>query len=224
MTHPIYHVPFTFPAPKLQNAWGKGSWQNQSCLEINHFRSESSRHRPSARAKLCYNEDGIFGIFSVKDRYVICRHTRFQDPVYKDSCVEFFLQPKENKGYFNFEFNCLGTLLASYITDPTRIPGGFRGVNYLSPEEGRQIKVHTSLSAFIKREISDPINWELTFFIPFTLLMYYVGSFNIGPGISFRANFFKCADDSSHPHWAAWSPVDQLNFHRPHCFGTLKLT
>jgi hypothetical protein len=45
--------------------------------------------------------------------------------------------------------------------------------------------------------------------------------FTIEKGNLWRANFYKCGDDTSHPHWAAWSPVDELNFHLPRCFGRL---
>ena len=36
-------------------------------------------------------------------------------------------------------------------------------------------------------------------------------------------NFFKCADDSSHPHWASWAPIGEaLNFHQPQYFAPLR--
>ena len=28
---------------------------------------------------------------------------------------------------------------------------------------------------------------------------------------AWRANFYKCGDDTSHPHWAAWSPLKKVN-------------
>jgi len=40
----------------------------------------------------------------------------------------------------------------------------------------------------------------------------------------FRGNFFKCGDETSHPHWASWSPIsEELNFHRPETFGSIVL-
>jgi hypothetical protein len=33
---------------------------------------------------------------------------------------------------------------------------------------------------------------------------------------------YKCADQTSHPHWAAWSAVNTLNFHVPDCFGAVQ--
>jgi hypothetical protein len=40
-------------------------------------------------------------------------------------------------------------------------------------------------------------------------------------GNLWRANFYKCGHDTSHPHRGAWSPVDELNYHLPRCFGRL---
>ena len=49
-----------------------------------------------------------------RDQYVRCTHRTYGDPVYRDSCVEFFIQPKPGRGYFNFEFNCGGAFLCNY--------------------------------------------------------------------------------------------------------------
>ena len=39
-----------------------------------------------------------------------------------------------------------------------------------------------------------------------------------------RVGLFKCADDSPHPHWAAWADIgERLDFHQPDAFGTLVL-
>ena len=56
---------------------------------------------------------------------------------------------------------------------------------------------------------------------PFALLEAYVGPIAIDKGSVWGANFYKCGDETSHPHWGAWSPVDELNFHLPRCFGRL---
>jgi hypothetical protein len=61
-----------------------------------------------------------------------------------------------------------------------------------------------------------------SFFIPFALFEHYLDPLGAPTGQVSRGNFFKCADESSHPEWASWSPVDRLDFHRPHCFGTIR--
>ena len=223
MTKKNYPVTFIRNNINHSQFWTHTIWNDLPQLNVDQFRSESSGHRPDTQVKLAYSNDGLFGIFKVNDRYVVCRHNHFQEPVYKDSCVEFFLKPKDSGGYFNFEFNCGGAFLAAYITDPTREPGGFKEFTPLTREEGRQVKVYTSLPALIPQEITNKITWQLCFHIPFTLMERHVGTIDADSGTRFRANFFKCADECSHPHWAAWSAVDDLNFHLPHCFGVLQL-
>ncbi len=52
----------------------------------------------------------------------------------RDSCVELFLEPKPGRGYFNFEFNCAGTLMACHVEDPTRAGRRFQKIR---PGRGR---------------------------------------------------------------------------------------
>jgi cellulose/xylan binding protein with CBM9 domain len=209
------------PRPPLTARWTDPAWAERPALEIASFRPESGDHRPPTRARLAYDENGLAGVFHVRDRYVRSVHTRFGEPVYQDSCVEIFLQPKPGKGYLNFEMNAGGTLLASHITDHRRTPDGFAAFTRLTDEDGGLVAVRSSLPRVVEPEVRDPLEWELAFFIPILLLEKYVGP--IGPlgGQNWRANLYKCADGTSHPHWASWSPVDALNFHLPGCFGRL---
>jgi hypothetical protein len=209
------------PRPPLTARWDDPAWANCPVLEIASFRPESSDHRPAARARLAYDGKGFGGIFHVQDRYVRSVHTRFGEPVYRDSCVEVFVQPKPDEGYLNFEMNAGGTLLASHITDHRRTSDGFAAFTRLTEEDGRLVGVRSSLPPVVDPEVGDALDWELAFVIPIVLLEKYVGPIGFLGGQSWRANLYKCADDSSHPHWASWSPVDSLNFHLPACFGTL---
>jgi len=192
-------------------------WRQADIAEIAHFRPESSAHRPAARARLLHDGAGLHGLFQVDDRWVRSVQTTYQAPVCTDSCVEFFVRPRPDRGYFNFEFNCGGTLLCSYITQP-RTPGAIR---LLSAEEGGQVRIEHSLPAVVEPEIEVETRWTIAYFIPLGLLERYVGPLGPLTGQTWRANFYKCGDRTSHPHWAAWSPVDALDFHMPQCFGEL---
>lgn len=211
--HPAKH------RPEFQAAWKGPVWGKTPVLEIDYFRPESSSHRPQTRAKLLYGLEGLYGLYRVKDRYVRCVHRRYQDPVYKDSCVEFFVQPCRDRGYFNFEFNCGGTMLASYVVDPKRTENGFTDFTRLRKDDVRHVKVFHTQAKIIEPEIPAPITWFIEFYIPYTLMEKYVGPLEIKPGTIWRGNLYKCADDTSHPHWASWRPVDALDFHLPACFG-----
>ncbi|MBM4464175.1 MAG: hypothetical protein FJ014_01170 [Chloroflexi bacterium] len=240
-----YTVRYATIRPELTGKWYGEAWTQADTLEIAHFRPESSDHRPQTYARLLYDEDGLFGIFLVKDRYVRCVHTGYMNAVYKDSCVEFFVQPKlevrdwrleignptssiqhptsnSDRGYFNFEFNCGGSLLCFYIVDPTREPGGFKDFTPLPEEDGKQVAIYHSTPQIVEPEITVPTEWLLEFFIPFALLEKYVGPVGHVCDQEWRANLYKCADDTSHPHWASWAPIDELNFHLPRCFGAIR--
>jgi hypothetical protein len=139
-----------------------------------------------------------------------------------DSCVEFFVRPKSGKGYFNFEFNCGGNLHSSYILDNTRTPNGFKDIDFLAKTELRQVKIYHSLPKIVDPEITKPTDWTIQFFVPFSLLEKHVGKIGFPAGQEWRANFYKCADHTSHPHWASWQPLSKRDFHMPQHFGAIK--
>ncbi len=192
-------------------------------VQISEFLKESSAHRPRTEVALVYTDDGLWGKFKVNDRYVRCVHTTFQDPVYQDACVEFFVQPAGAQSYFNFEFNACGTLLASHVLNPEKDKNGLpREFIPLTVKDLEDIKVRGSLPAPVVEEITEAVTWTLEFFISFDLLARYISDMKRPAyGDVWRGNFYKCAENNSHPHWAAWAPVDAFDFHLPRCFGEL---
>ena len=207
--------------PRLDPDWDDPIWSRADTLEVTQFRPESSEHRPRTLARLLHTSQGIHGLFQAHDRYVRCVHTGYFGEVWKDSCVEFFAQPKPDRGYFNLEFNCGGAFLCSYITNPERTPTGFKEFTKLPASMGTTIQVRSSLPPRIEPESTEPVVWTLAFYVQFSLFEHYVGPLGAPAGRVWRGNFQKCADDCSHPHWASWAPLDELNFHRPDCFGTI---
>lgn len=205
----------------MRGLWDGPVWREAGSLSLECFRPEGSSHRPRASCKLLYNEQNIFGIYRVADQYVRCVHAGFQEDVWKDSCVEFFVQPKGAGGYFNFEFNCGGALLASYVTNPVRVNGRLQGCVPLTPNDDGQIRRIASLPSVVEPEIAQPLVWCLEFSLPFALLAKYAGPFGAVTGQIWRANFYKCGNETSHPHWLSWRPLAGRNFHDPSSFGQL---
>ena len=80
------------------------------------------------------------------------------------------------------------------------------------------------MQKIIDPEISDTVLWEVAYRIPFNILKNYCETDLPAAGVTWRANFYKCADASSHPHWLTWSPVDlpKPDFHQPDFFGILE--
>jgi hypothetical protein len=199
------------------------NWDLAPALQVDQFHASSSSHRPMTTVKLLHDEHDLHVAFRVQDRFVRCVHTEYQSDVYLDSCVEFFLQPIAGGGYFNFEINCGGAMLLYFIEDPT--PAGTKRFRQFCPvpeNVARRIKIETSLPRKVDPEIAEPITWTIRTSIPFSLFEQFVGHVGEIAGQSWRGNFFKCGDQTSHPHWASWSPIgNELRFHQPELFGTL---
>lgn len=192
--------------------------------KINCFRPESSTHHPHTQLSLSWDQNGLLGTFSVRDQFVKSVYTQNAAPVYEDSCVEIFVQPVPGKGYFNFEFNAAGAMLASYVTDPARTPSGsLKAATGFTAGDYEQVKATSSIDHKLEAEIETAMDWTLDFEIPFSLLERFTGALTDCAGAHWRANFFKCADKCSHPHWASWTRLPEKNFHLPEYFGQIIL-
>ncbi|MCX7043964.1 MAG: carbohydrate-binding family 9-like protein [Candidatus Sumerlaeota bacterium] len=209
--------------PALEGQWDEAPWDQAPALDINHFHRMSSDHHPLTQAKALYNEKGIYVAFKVMDRYMRCVWTERMDPVWLDSCCEFFVRPKPGKGYFNFEINCGGALLASYVWDWRRDEAGkLAGSEPIEDTLASEVAIYHSMPSFVSPEIETPTEWRLEYFIPFSLFEVHVGALGEIAGKEWRANFYKCGDETSHPHWASWAPIgDALNFHVPDHFAPI---
>jgi hypothetical protein len=207
--------------PILINAvWDKQSWNNIEHIELTHYMGSKPVHFPKTMAKMAYDENAVYIIFKVEDQYVRAVCTDNQGPVYKDSCVEFFFTPDEDvsSGYFNLEMNCGGTLLFHHKGKMQK-----RGIN-IQEEHIAQMEIAHSLPKIVEPEIEEKTTWVVEYKIPISILQEYHDVKKPSLGVIWKANFYKCADDTSHPHWLTWAPVENPgpNFHLPEFFDVLE--
>ena len=207
------------------SAWDAEPWKSAETLEVARFHPRSSSTHPTTRCKVYYDDAELHWSFKVDDRFVRAGQLEYQGPVCRDSCVEFFVKTARSPGYFNFEVNCIGTLLLMYIEDPARTATGFVKATPVPLQYVAPIRIWTSLRERpYLPENRGPVEWRVDVALPFA----FFGKFDPGfrpprPGDEWRGNFFKCADDSSRPHWASWAPIgEELNFHVPEHFGLLR--
>jgi hypothetical protein len=188
-------------------------------LAVADFHPESMDHRPDTQVRLAYDAESLHVRFDVADRYVLCRHTEHQSAVCKDSCVEFFLSPTNDERYFNVEVNAGGAVLLHY-----NVPGehGRYQSTPVEPEWIERLGVEASLTPPVEPEQEGGLTWWVRYAVPFALVEAHAG---VGPpasGTQWHANFYKCADASSRPHWASWASIGSVrNFHQPKCFAPL---
>ncbi len=220
--HPVYTVHRVQSLPAVTAAWDAPDWAAAATVTIDWFHPRSSGHRPITQARVLHDGESIAVMFRVEDRYVVARHTAYQSPTHEDSCVEFFVKPRADRGYFNFEFNAIGTLLLWYVEKPRGPDGTFQKYTEVSADLAKGIDVHTSLSGAIGQETDEPVTWTVSYRVPIALFESFTGPLGRPGGEIWTANFYKCADKSSHPHWSYWADVGEtLDFHVPARFGKL---
>lgn len=150
-------------------------------------------------------------LWSFEDN-IRCECTKRDDPVYTDSCLEFFIAPVEgDKRYMNFEVNPKGVYLSQI--------GEVR-------ENRRFIRELTDLEPVIMPmtvEENGKTAWGYEIILPCEFVSALYGTdFKICE-CRMKGNFYKCADSSVTPHYGAHFPVDSaaLGFHNPDCFGDI---
>lgn len=167
---------------------------------------------PSVSFSIGYSDDHLFLKYFVTEKEIRAHANEHQGPVWEDTCVEFFLSfDSDNGGYYNFEFNCIGTFLAAFGPSKTERKA-------LPQEVIKRIK---TLSCIVRHE-QEEIEWELTVAIPISCLVH--SSVDKLQNICCHANFYKCGDLLSDPHFVAWSNIESEtpNFHLPGYFGILE--
>ncbi len=205
----------------MPGTWNGTAWNNADILSVSNYLPQSSDHRPVTQVKLLHDAASVRVLFRVADRYVRAVRTVYQSDVWNDSCVEWFVRPKPGKGYFNFEINCIGTLHVHYVEDPARVNGALKKSTPVPQETGRLLAIHASIASAVDPESAGPVEWYIELKAPLAFFEQFVGALGTLPGQTWRANFNKCADQTSHPAWATWNPISELNFHRPDEFGEI---
>lgn len=188
--------------------------RNFPVAAINSFHWEKDGYsRPESYAAVFGVEgEGIHAVlWSFEDNLRI-ECTKRDDPVYTDSCLEFFIAPVEgDKRYMNFEVNPKGVYLSQI--------GEIR-------ENRRFIKEFTDLEPVIQPmsiEEDGKTAWGYDILLPCEFISALYGvDFKLGE-CTMKGNFYKCADSSVAPHYGAHFPVTTaaLGFHNPDCFGNI---
>lgn len=204
----------------IDGNWNKAEWENVEAVELNFFKGKKPEFNHKVQAKIMYDDKYIYVIFKVYDKYVSCLTEEINGPVWQDACVELFFAPDENypKRYFNLEINGSGVPLMSYNKVARK------NIRRLDVEDIRKIEIVGSLPKPVTPEIQEPITWTLEYKIPMEMLVKYAPITKPEKGVTWRANFYKIAHKSSHPHYITWSDLgfDGPEFHRPEYFGVLE--
>ena len=181
---------------------------------ISHHLWPASAVKPDVKFAIAHHSDSIFLKYYVKESTLRAVCLNPNDPVYQDSCVEFFVSFNGDNNYYNLEFNCLGTCLMGYGADRNNR-------QLMKADVITQIKHQAIVES--ASSTTEPVSyiWQLTLMIPITVFRH--NKFSDLKEVRSRANFYKCGDVLPDPHFLAWSNIEAPipNFHLPEFFGEL---
>lgn len=189
-------------------------WKNIPALFIEKYLWIENNYQPKVEVKICYSNSCFYLYFKVFEDEITAKFTKINDPVHKDSCVEFFINlfPLKTKEYFNFEINSIGTIHIGFGAVGNRIS--------LPITDIKKIQIESTLNFPIIGQYEKDY-WEVYYKIPISILEKYYG-------IPFKSenakgNFYKCGDETKYEHYGVWNNIQSVkpNFHLPEFFGDL---
>lgn len=171
-------------------------------------------YKPQVKFKIIQSVKSLIIYFHVQEEHIQAIYNKDQDPVWQDSCVEFFCQIPGQKSYYNFEFNCIGTCLASKRKSRNE------DIEPIPAELMHKIQRLSSLGSNTIASISGNFEWTLTVEIPAEIF----GLSSFADIERIKANFYKCGDETKVPHYLSWNLIASPtpDFHLPEYFGEIK--
>ena len=182
---------------------------------IDQVNWKSFDYKPEVTFSISYTRHEILLKFFVAEDYFKAEKTEPNENVFEDSCVEFFVSPADDGIYYNLEFNGIGTcLMGSGTSRENR--------KRADPEIIAGIRRKASAGLEPVRERNGKFEWTLTIAVPVKAFFHH--KIKALKGKTIRANFYKCGDKLTVPHYLTWSTVGtpKPDFHRPEFFGMVR--
>ena len=86
----------------------KNAAVNAPLFLIDNLLWSENGYKPLVSFKIAHTENSIILKYYVREAHLRAIIRETNGPVFKDSCVEFFISLESNDYYYNLEFNCLG--------------------------------------------------------------------------------------------------------------------
>ena len=205
-------IKISYPDLKKISDWMD---ERNEMLKIDTLNWKGYDYKPKVAVSIAYSDHEIFLKYYVTENYFKAEKTETNQMVCEDSCVEFFVSPADDGIYYNLEFNGIGTCLMGSGTSRETSTRAY-------PEIISKIRRLSSVGKTPVKEKAGEFEWTLTVAIPFEVFFHH--KIKDLKGKTFRANFYKCGDKLSVPHYVTWNPVGTENpdYHQPKYFGVLK--
>lgn len=202
MNKPVYTAPVLSRGTKITDI----DWYNIPAAPVNNWLWRND-YTPKTEARLCaIDGEGIAVRMICRESDPVARHVEYGDEVWVDSAMEFFFAVREGGVYVNLEMNSAANKLVGVgVGRDGRLP-----IDRYFP--------CPPVRAEVGRE-----EWYAECFFAKSDLDRVFEDFPCGEGAVLYGNFFKVGEETGHPHYGAWSPIDwpEPDFHRPEFFGKI---
>jgi len=181
--------------------------KDKKIFSINCVNWKEYPYCPEVEVEMTAEKNSLHLCFNVKEKCIRAEVTEINGPVHTDSCVEFFISPFSDGNYYNFEFNCIGVAHIGY--------GSNRENRKDLPEDCiKKIKTSSSLGNKPFPSKEGDFSWSLDIIIPSECFIH--DKIESLKKLKARANFYKCGEKTSDPHFISWKPVKtpSPDFHR----------
>ncbi|MBQ7346862.1 MAG: hypothetical protein IJW55_02815 [Clostridia bacterium] len=166
---------------------------------------------PHTEVTVSYDDAGFRFRFVSYETHLRAVETAHNTAVHKDSCMEVFMQftPATDERYINIEINPNGA--------------AYSAVSYCR-ERSQQINPADIDTLGIKTSVYDD-RWEIVLTVSKEYIQKQIPSYRHGKGSILRGNFYKCGDETDHPHFGCFHNIvwEQPDFHRPEFFAEFEL-
>ncbi|MBR7077270.1 MAG: hypothetical protein IKI41_00825 [Clostridia bacterium] len=181
-----------------------GQWLNIKKIPVDQAPwADRYPYKCEAFAQVVFTHEGVAVKLTALQSNPVAECREDNGDVWADDCLEFFVMPDSRTGvYLNFECNSNGAILVGRGTER-------HGRERVFPEGGRQ-----ALSVSVEK---DENCWSVTYFVPGSVL---------GEVYRPRCNFYKCEErvpERAHFQSAFFVAAENPDFHRPECFGRLRV-
>jgi hypothetical protein len=159
--------------------------------------------------RISHFNQGIRLQYAVTESFLRVKKRKPNGDVHLDNCVEFFLGFENEASYYNFEFNCLGSVKGAFGKDR---------INRKRLPTDLLTRIENDLTLSLDN-ITGKLTWNITIVLPIEAFCFHTRQ--TLRGVECTANFTKCGDDLPVPHFLSWVdiPTEWPDFHRPDFFG-----
>ncbi|OHT01814.1 hypothetical protein TRFO_07370 [Tritrichomonas foetus] len=166
---------------------------------------------PKVQFRIAHNNKEIFLRFDVEEQYTLARVTEDNGEIWTDSTCEFFVSFDE-LGYYNLEMNCIGRCLIGF---------GKVLAEQVRGKTDKIVRLPSLGTEPFEEKVGDN-KWTLVYAVPASV--FWKHSITEFHGKKARANFYKCGDNLTKPHFLSWKPIKTPTpaFHVPEFFGQIE--